>query len=367
MSAERPSHGFMRRSGRTSAAFAARRIALVAAMLFTPVKVVAQAPTPQPQIPAWATNPAQPAPPRQAPDPGWTPALKGSQTESKLPPPPTPQPTPQPGPPANSTTIARPGTGAGGAVAVTLAAQISEDSPPLDQGVVWRVFRDKPGPDGKLRAVATNRDAAPTIRLEPGDYLVNAAHGRAQLTRRISVAPGKAQTEKFVLNAGGLKLLAQLASGEPAPENTVSYSIQSDERDQFGNRQTVVSGAKPGLAVRLNAGIYHVMSTYGDANAVVRADVTVEPGKITEVNVNHMAAKVTFRLVNRPGGEALPDTQWTIYSAQGDTIKESIGALPTHVLAVGTYSVGARRAGQVYRQDFSVKAGDIVDVEVLMR
>ena len=324
----------------------------------------AQAPAPAPQIPGWATTPAQPAAPKQAPDTGWAPALKGSQTESKVPPPPSP---PAAAPAANSTTITRPGSGSGGVVPVTLAAQVSEETPPLDQGVVWRIYRDKPGAAGKLRPVSTHREAAPTVRLEPGDYLVNAAHGRANLTKRITVAAGKPLAEKFVLNAGALKLLAQLASGEPAPDNTVSYSIQSDERDQIGNRQTVLSTAKPGIAVRLNAGIYHIVSTYGDANSVVRADVTVEPGKITELTVNHMAAKVTFRLVNRPGGEALPDTQWTVYSAQGDTIKESIGALPSHILAAGTYTVGARRAGQVYRQDFTVKAGDTAEVEVLMR
>lgn len=349
---------------RTRSAASAIAVAVMPIVL-GPSHAAAQAPAPSMQIPGWATTPPQPASPKQ-PEAGGSPQLKGSQIESKLPP---SAPPPQPPAAANSTTIARPGTGTGtgGVVPVTLAAQISDESPPLDQGVVWRVYRDKPGPDGKLRLVATHKEAAPTLRLEPGDYLVNAAHGRASLTRRITIASGKATTEKFVLNAGALKLLAQLASGEPAPDNTVNYSIQSDERDQLGNRQTVLSTAKPGIAVRLNAGIYHVISTYGDANSVVRADVTVEPGKITEVTVNHMAAKVTFRLVNRPGGEALPDTQWTIYSAQGDTIKESIGALPSHILAAGTYSVGARRAGQVYRQDFSIKAGDTAEVEVQMR
>lgn len=333
------------------------------ALVLGTLPLLAQAPSPPTPIPNWAPS-ATTTPPQQPA----APILKGPQTESKLPPPSAPQPAPQPGAPAaNSTTITRPGAVAGATVPLSLAAQVSEESQPLDQGVVWRIFRDKPGPDGKLRAVSSHREATPTVRLEPGSYLVNAAHGRANLTRRITVAAGKAQSEKFVLNAGALKLQATLASGEPAPDNTVTYSIQSDDRDQLGNRQTVISTAKPGIAIRLNAGIYHIVSTYGDANSVVRADVTVEPGKITEVSVSHMAAKVTFRLVNRPGGEALPDTQWVIYSAQGDTIKESIGALPSHILAAGSYAVGARRAGQVYRQEFTVKAGDIADVEVLLR
>ncbi len=70
--------------------------------------------------------------------------------------------------------------------------------------------------------------------------------------------------------------------------------------------------AKPNVIIRLNAGIYHIVSTYGDANAKVEADVNVEAGKLTEATVSHSAARVTFKLVTRIGGEALPDTQWTV-------------------------------------------------------
>ncbi|HAH65013.1 MAG TPA: hypothetical protein DCL72_05965, partial [Rhizobiales bacterium] len=71
-------------------------------------------------------------------------------------------------------------------------------------------------------------------------------------------------------------------NGEPLPEGSVRFDIQSDEEDQFGNRHTILGNAKPGVIIRLNAGAYHIASLYGDANATVRADVTVEPGKITE-------------------------------------------------------------------------------------
>ena len=58
-----------------------------------------------------------------------------------------------------------------------------------------------------------------------------------------------------------------------------------------------MENAKPGLVIRLNAGAYHIVSLYGDANATVRADVTVEPGKITEATIKHTGAKTTFKLV----------------------------------------------------------------------
>ena len=144
----------------------------------------------------------------------------------------------------------------------------------------------------------TRREASPTINLEPGDYIVNAAFGRADITRKIVVAAGGATSEKFVLNAGGLKVKVLVDGVEP-PANTVAYDILSSERDQLDNRVRVLGGARPNVINRLNAGIYRIVSRYGDANAKVEADVTVEAGKLTEATVSHSAARVTFKLVNR--------------------------------------------------------------------
>ena len=194
---------------------------------------------------------------------------------------------------------------------------------------------------------------------------MNAAFGRAHITRRISVKPGQTDgvVEDFVLNAGGLRVKAQVG-GSDAPQNTVSFSIYSD-RDQTDNRKLILSAARPNLVVRLNAGIYHIVSTYGDCNAVCASDVDVEAGKRTEAVVTHSAAKATLKLVHRAGGEALPDTQWTIQTPEGDEIKESVGALPTHILAPGKYACSPSRRAAVparhharQRRDDPGRAGD---------
>jgi hypothetical protein len=204
------------------------------------------------------------------------------------------------------------------------------------------------------------------LRLEPGTYRINVAYGRANLTRKVVIGGDQPAKEKFVLNAGGLRVMPMLAGGEPANDKLVSFDIESDERDQYGQRTKVATGAKARLVLRLNAGNYSIVSTYGDANAVVRADVSVEAGKLSEVSLTHPAAQVSFKLVTREGGDAIADTQWTVLSAQGDTVKESSGALPSHMLAPGTYTARARHAGRDYRRDFAVKAGDNVHVEVVM-
>jgi hypothetical protein len=273
-------------------------------------------------------------------------------------------------PAANTTVIPRssiaPRAGGGGSGQISLSAFLTDESQAIQQGLVWRVFREKSGSDGKNVPISTVRDASPTLRLEPGVYLVNVALGRANLTRKITIAGDQPQQERFVLNAGGLRVVPVLANGEAVNEKIVAYDVQSDERDQHGERIKIVTAAKAGLVLRLNAGIYSIVSVYGDANATARADVTVEAGKLTEVTLAHPAAKVTFKLVTRRGGDAIADTQWSLATSQGEQVRQSSGALPTHFLAPGAYVVSAKNAGRLYHRDFSVKTGDVSYVEVVM-
>jgi hypothetical protein len=269
-------------------------------------------------------------------------------------------------PQANTTVVPRaPGAGKTGQGEIIMNAYLTDNSPPIAKGLVWRVFRDQAGPGGKPALVSTHREASPTLKLDPGDYHINVALGRAYLTRKIAVAADRTTKERFVLNAGGLRVIPALASGEPANEK-VTFDVESNDRDEFGQRMKVVTGVKTGVVLRLNAGIYGLVSTYGDANAVTRADVTVEAGKLSDVTLTYSAAKVSFRLVTRGGGEAIADTQWAITNDHGDPVKESSGALPTHFLAPGAYAVRATHAGRSYGRDFTVKSGDNVLVEVIM-
>jgi hypothetical protein len=249
---------------------------------------------------------------------------------------------------------------------VQLEGFLTEDGQRIDQGLVWRVFHGRSS-DGRLKLVSVFRDASPKLRLAPGEYTINAAMGRAHLTRQIRLKAGAPTVARFVLNAGGLRISATLTTGEPLPERLVRIEILAGERDQSGERTRVLSGVRPGIVIRLNSGVYHLVSTYGDANAVVRSDVNVEAGKVTEVAVVHQASRATLKLVARAGAEAIADTQWTIATQDGDVVKESVGALPTHILAPGTYVVTARHANTTYRRDVTLTAGEAAEVEVVMQ
>jgi len=250
---------------------------------------------------------------------------------------------------------------------VTLTAYLSEGSAPMTADIVWRVFGGHPGSDGNYRLLQTIREPQPTIELKPGEYLVNIAYGRAYLTKKIGVWPQNPVREEFVVNAGGLRLNATLARAPITAEHLLKFEIFSDTQDQSGNRQKLFGDLRPGIVIRLNSGIYHVVSTYGDANSVISTDVVIEPGKITEAGIDHDAGKVTFKLVQRSGGEAAADTRWTVYNAAGEVVRESAGAFPTHILAAGEYRVAAQHGERQYAGAFTVAPGETRQVEIFMQ
>ncbi|MEZ5854226.1 MAG: hypothetical protein R3D67_05550 [Hyphomicrobiaceae bacterium] len=162
-------------------------------------------------------------------------------------------------------------------------------------------------------------------------------------------------------------MTCHLLGGEKLTDTNASYSIFDGDADQISGRARVATGLKPGVIVRLNAGLYHIVSSVGDANAQVSADVTVEAGKLTDAVLSHAAARVKMKLVSRAGGEALADTVWAVHTDQGDLVRESQGALPTHILAAGKYIASARHNGRLYQRQFTVVPGQPVEVEVVIQ
>jgi hypothetical protein len=277
------------------------------------------------------------------------------------------KPAPPPSAVPNTTVVPRAGAEPAPVLSeVQLIAQLTEDGQRIDQGLVWRVFTSKPGVDGKPRLISLHRDPTPMLRLPVGDYFISVAFGRAHLTRRVGLKPGAAVLETFVLNAGGLRVQAVLTSGGPVPDRTIRYEIYSGERNQSGERDLIMASAKPGVVIRLNAGFYHIVSTYGDANSIVRTEVSVEAGKLTEAVISHAAARIAFRLVERAGGEALPDTSWIIQSAQGAAVKQNVAAITSHILAPGSYKVTARHGGKTVTSEFTVTAGEPAMIELIV-
>ena len=250
---------------------------------------------------------------------------------------------------------------------VKLEALLTAKGQPVQAGLTWRVFSPIPGSDGKLPLLATSEGGSTAFNLVPGEYFVNVAFGRAGATRKIRVPEeGTLDKQVLVLDAGGVMLNAVSGSDVRIPPNELSFSIFSADVKEDGERALVVADVKPNTVIRLNAGTYHVVSNYGSVNAVIRADIQIEAGKLTDATIQHRAAKLTLKLVSEAGGEAIADTAWSILTSSGDVVSESVGAFPTLVLAEGSYTAVARNKDRIYQRDFAVKAGVNTDVEVLL-
>jgi hypothetical protein len=253
-----------------------------------------------------------------------------------------------------------------GVVPVQLTALLTDGGPQLTTGLTWRVFEKPLRSSDEPKLVATSKQAIPDFRLPVGEFMINVAYGRANLVRSIAVTGGPL-SEQFVLNAGGLRFSAEMPDGTKLSPSTVLCDIYSDDRDQTGDRIRVVAGARLGTILRLNAGIYYVSSLYGDANAVVQAEVGVEAGKLTEAKLTHTGSTVTLKLVTQRGGEALAETRWTITTPDGNVVKESVGALPSHILAAGRYTAQATRGADTVSKEFVVLPGKSAQVELVFK
>ncbi|TPL88226.1 hypothetical protein FJ941_04820 [Mesorhizobium sp. B2-3-13] len=251
----------------------------------------------------------------------------------------------------------------GGGGAITLSAQLTTKGTDITRGLVWRVFKPETV-NGKLPMVASAHGGSAVFQLEPGSYLVHASYGRAGATKRITVGK-EAKRESLVLDAGGLKLDAVLSGGVRIPPKRLRFSIYEGTADANGDRALVIPDVEPNSVVRLNAGIYHVVSTYGAVNAVIRSDIRVEAGKLTEATVEHHAAEITMKLVREAGGEAIADTSWSLLNESGDPIKETVGAFASMVLAEGDYTIIAKNRDRIYQKDFTVVGGQNQEIEVL--
>lgn len=253
-----------------------------------------------------------------------------------------------------------------GKSALGVFARYGAEGAPIQRGLVWRVFADQPESTGAFPLVAESSDAAPVFFLNPGGYIVHVTYGLATTAQRVVVG-SVSRREAFALPAGGLRLSADVED-HAIPAQKLTFDIfEGSFLQGRTSSQPYYRGAGAGEVILLPEGTYHVVSTYGDANAVVRADVNVVPGKLTDATMHHRAAQVMLKLVKVKGGEAQGDTQWTVITPGGDTIKESIGAFPTFVLSEGDYTAIGRHDGKNFSRDFKVEAGKDQDLEVVMQ
>jgi hypothetical protein len=252
-----------------------------------------------------------------------------------------------------------------GQVALAVSARFGRDLPAVNGGLHWRVYADRPDQAGAFRLVREERAPNPVFMLPPGGYIVHAVFGFASATKRVALR-SETVRETLEIPAGGLRIEGRVGDVK-IPGGQISFEIYRGSQFDPGEKRPLVQNVVTGDVVLLPEGTYHIVSNYGDSNAMVRSDIRVQVGKLTDVSVTHRAAVITLKLVGERGGEALANTQWSVLTPGGDVIKESIGAFPRVVLAEGEYKAIARNEGKSFERDFKVINGVDGEIEVLAR
>jgi hypothetical protein len=234
-------------------------------------------------------------------------------------------------------------------------------------GLHWRIYPDRPDQAGGFRLLKEDRSAQPSIVLPAGGYIVHVTFGHASAAKSVQLR-AEPLREVFEIPAGGITIKGQVGDAR-IPPGQISFDVYKGSQFEIGadDRKPLASNVLTGDVVLVPEGTYYILSKYGDGNAVVRSDIRVQAGKLTDITVTHRAAAIMFRLVARRGGEALANTDWAVVSMSGDIVTESKGAFPRVILNEGEYRVVARNDNKVYEQELTVVPGVDREVEVLAR
>ena len=249
---------------------------------------------------------------------------------------------------------------------LSLTARYGKDLPVINGGLVWRVFADKPDDTGTFKLIREERGATPNIVLPPGNYVVHVALGLVSAVRAVSLKVGDRSRG---LRASGRRTAHRgpRRHQQDSAEPDFVRALQGQPVRGAPSAPSLVPNVAAGDVALLPEGTYYIISNYGDANSVVRSDIRVQAGKLTDVTVSHRAAVITLKLVSDRGGEALANTAWSVITPGGDVIKELIGAFPRVVLSEGEYRAIAKNEGKVFERPFNVVNGVDGEVEVVAR
>lgn len=244
---------------------------------------------------------------------------------------------------------------------VALRATLGERGPEIGEELVWRIFTVR-GSDAQF--FAKLEQPRPSVALPVGEYAIHVSYGLATATRQVNVnETGMLLT--LPVTAGSLTAKGYLGVPEnPLPPHRQRIAVYIPTANNSEGR-LVTNNLRPGSVMHLPEGVYHLVSTYSGSNSVVRSDIKIETGRLTEAVVNHKAATMTLKLVRQAGGVAIAGVEWTIETPGGDIIAEAVGAFPNVDVAEGSYSVLARHNEREFRGTMKVEGGVNRDFEIV--
>lgn len=236
-----------------------------------------------------------------------------------------------------------------GQESATLTARLTDHSSKLLKNMEWTV-RNAAG-DVVYDGAATSA----AIALQPGYYDVEARFGGVTMQESFTLLEGTRMDMRFVLNAGGLRVLPRL-KGLTTPEITSQTRIFALTGKSRG--QMVEQSAVPGEVINLTAGDYRIECRLLGGNAVAVIDVKIQPGIMSAVDIDYHAGLARLAYVGAPNAKV----EWEIRRGGTTELANITGLNAKVVLKPGDYTAIARVGTEKLTATFQIREGEERDI-----
>ncbi len=234
---------------------------------------------------------------------------------------------------------------------IELAARLTENGGFIQRPISWQILER----DARLGVVGRSviSDKSPIIdaALPPGAYRIKVKYGYASASRDITVLPQTRIGVTFVLNVGGIRTLSRVVGMNANQYASAKHSIiaLADNKPE----KLVVENVAQGQTIRLAAGQYRIESRFDNGNTLATAKVTIKPGILTSLNIDHQAALAKLALLSASNKRVA----WQVYSLKGKWTKTGSTKTPAMILAPGRYVFTARIGNDKYSRTVSLASG----------
>jgi hypothetical protein len=221
---------------------------------------------------------------------------------------------------------------------IELAARLEENGGLIQRPIFWTVRKD----DGEK--VFEGEVPTADFLTPPGDYDITVRYGTVTVKRALTLLPAQRIGVTFTLDVGGIRVLPRI-EGLGLPQIGARMTVYAESGPEAG-RQIALSTV-PGEIIRVGAGKYRVETRFMPGNATNSAKVTVKPGIMSAVEIDHVAGIARL---------SANETSWVIKDNVGETLPPIAG--PAEVaLKPGTYVAEVTRGGATSFVSFSIEAG----------
>jgi Ca-activated chloride channel family protein len=240
-----------------------------------------------------------------------------------------------------------------------LSVLMEEGGQPVAKDVGWDIYGAADA-EGNRPKMGFSYDPQAQFSLPAGKYLVKVAVGNATGTAEVEVKAGGTTEKVVVLGAGRVKLSALAVEGAEPIGSDLGWDVYG-AADSEGNRPKVGFSYDPQPLFSLPAGKYLAQVSWGAA--VVKKDIEVAAGKLSEIPIVLNAGTVTLSAVMAEGADpAATDLGWDVFAqadAEGERKKVgfSYDAQPKLHLTTGDYLVVVQRGGVTVKGDLKVVGG----------